>query len=84
MLAGQLRSYASGAMQLIDALVRANRDFDFMLLPTAGHTPDSNHYGVRRIWDYLVTHLQGNTPPAGFQLSCSAEFALAQINAGKA
>ena len=66
-----------GSLQLVNALVRENRDFDFLLLPQGGHAvTHSMHYGLRRIWDYLVIHLQGKSPPSNFRLSSGAEIAI--------
>ena len=47
-----------------DALMNANKDFDFLLLPHAhhGYGKDSN-YVMRRRWDYFVQHLLQATPP---------------------
>lgn len=68
--------HLSGALQLVDALVKNNKDFDLILLPNGGHSWDSNRYGLRRVWDYLVIHLQGNEPPADFKLQSGFEFAM--------
>jgi len=50
-----------------DALIKANKDFDFLLLPNArhGYGGDRN-YIMRRRWDYFVQHLLGATPPKEF------------------
>ena len=53
--------------RLIDALQKANKDFDLLLLPNDGH--EISNYALRRSWDYLVTHLQGETPPKEFKLT---------------
>lgn len=47
-----------------DALIKANKDFDFILLPNArhGYGKDS-YYIMRRRWDYFVQHLKQGTPP---------------------
>ena len=52
-----------------DALIKANKDFDFLLLPNArhGYGTDSN-YIMRRRWDYFVQHLLGATPPKEFKI----------------
>ena len=53
-----------------DALIKANKDFDFLLLPNArhGYGKDS-YYIMRRRWDYFVQHLLGATPPKEFQIT---------------
>jgi dipeptidyl aminopeptidase/acylaminoacyl peptidase len=47
-----------------DALIKANKDFDFLLLPNAHHGyGKDNYYIMRRRWDYFVQHLLQATPP---------------------
>ena len=54
---------------VVDALVKANKDFDLLLLPHARHGFGvDSHYVMRRRWDYFVRHLQGVEPPAQFEL----------------
>lgn len=54
---------------VIDALMKANKDFDFILLPNArhGYGADRN-YIMRRRWDYFIQHLMKATPPKEFKL----------------
>ena len=54
-------------LQVVDALVKANKDFDLLLLPHAHHGfgRDSN-YVMRRRWDYFVRNLLGAEPPREF------------------
>ncbi|WP_297173298.1 DPP IV N-terminal domain-containing protein [Thermomonas sp.] len=54
---------------VVDALVKANKDFDLLLLPHArhGYGMDS-YYVMRRRWDYFVRNLLGATPPKEFEL----------------
>ncbi|MBC7895778.1 MAG: DPP IV N-terminal domain-containing protein [Cytophagaceae bacterium] len=49
---------------VVDALIKAGKDFDLLMLPNArhGYGSDSN-YMMRRRWDYFVTNLMGATPP---------------------
>lgn len=58
---------SSGMFQLVDALVRENKNFDTLILPNGGHLFREG-YQLRRAWDYMVTHLQGNQPPTNFTL----------------
>jgi dipeptidyl aminopeptidase/acylaminoacyl peptidase len=54
---------------LADALIRANRDFDLLIVPNAGHQVlTSSVYALRRMWDYFVTHLLGAAPPQDFKI----------------
>jgi dipeptidyl aminopeptidase/acylaminoacyl peptidase len=52
-------------LQVVDALIKNNKDFDFLLLPNVGHSPLGVHggYALRRTWDYLVENLMGMNPP---------------------
>lgn len=65
-----------GVLQLTDALVRENKDFDLVILPNGGHGRFSDHYGLRRMWDYLVRHLLEIEPPKDFILKNGLEYAL--------
>lgn len=53
---------------VVDALIKANKDFDLLLLPNRGHGFGNEPYMVRRRWDYFVRHLLGAEPPAGYEL----------------
>jgi len=66
-------------IQVIDALIRANRDFDLLLIPNAGHAMMDNMYFRRRRWDYFVQHLLGLTPPAGYKLTTRGRY---EFNSG--
>ena len=60
-----------GTLLVVDALVKANKDFDLLLLPQARHGFGSGATGMyvtRRRWDYFVEHLMGATPPRQYQL----------------
>ncbi len=54
---------------VVEALIRANKDFDLLILPNAGHAPgEATGYFSRRQWDYFVTHLLGMRPPEGYRV----------------
>ncbi len=54
---------------VVDALVKANKDFDLLLLPHAHHGYGiDSYYVMRRRWDYFVRYLQGAQPPHEFAL----------------
>src|SRR5262245_3280697 len=48
--------------RLCDALIKAGKDFDFVMVPGAGHGM-GGPYGQRRLQDYFVRHLKGEEPP---------------------
>lgn len=50
-------------LQLIDALISANKDFDLIVLPNRGHGYANESYKLRRTWDFFVRHLHGMEPP---------------------
>jgi dipeptidyl aminopeptidase/acylaminoacyl peptidase len=52
----------SSTFQVVDALIKAGKTFDFLFLPGAGHT-EGGQYGERRRWDFFVEHLLGAEPP---------------------
>ena len=53
--------------QLIDALIKANKDFDLLVLPNRNHTSAYlDPYATRHRWDYFVKNLLGVEPPAGY------------------
>lgn len=54
-------------MRFVDALIRANKNFDMLIVPNQGHGERGNVYITRRRWDYFVRYLLGVTPPA-FQI----------------
>jgi dipeptidyl aminopeptidase/acylaminoacyl peptidase len=52
-----------------DALMKAGKDFDMLMLPHARHGFGADSpYIMRRRWDYFVQHLQGNVPPKEYQI----------------
>jgi len=56
-------------MLLIDALEKANKDYDLVIFPYATHGYGSNTlYMMRRRWDYFVKNLLGKEPPKEYLL----------------
>ena len=53
----------SSTLQVVNALIEADKDFDFLLVPGAGHGSGGS-FGVRKRNDYFVRHLLGVEPPA--------------------
>jgi dipeptidyl aminopeptidase/acylaminoacyl peptidase len=54
---------------LVDALIKANKTFDMLILPDATHDLTGNPYVIRRTWDYFVEHLMGAKPPAEYTIA---------------
>ena len=53
---------------VVDELIKANKDFDLLMLPNRGHGFGNEPYMVRRRWDYFVRYLLGAEPPKDYQL----------------
>ncbi len=53
---------------VVDELIKANKDFDLIMLPNRGHGFGNEPYMVRRRWDYFVRYLLGAEPPQGYEL----------------
>jgi dipeptidyl aminopeptidase/acylaminoacyl peptidase len=49
-------------LRVVDALIRAGKDFDFVMVPNADHGL-GGAYGMRRLQDFFVRHLHGVEPP---------------------
>jgi dipeptidyl aminopeptidase/acylaminoacyl peptidase len=46
-----------------DALIKADKDFDMLLIPNSGHGFAPANYVMRRRWDYFVKYLLDAEPP---------------------
>lgn len=54
---------------VVDALTKANKDFDLLIFPNARHGYGPlNNYMMRRRWDYFVKHLLGAEPPKEYEI----------------
>ncbi len=49
-------------LRLADALIKAGKDFDLLVVPGLGHS-NGGAYGQRRLQDFFVRHLHGVSPP---------------------
>ena len=52
----------ASTMQVVHALVKADKDFDLLVVPGAGHGAGDTPYGLRRTRDFFVRHLLGVEP----------------------
>ncbi|HEX6694693.1 MAG TPA: DPP IV N-terminal domain-containing protein [Longimicrobiales bacterium] len=60
-------------LAVVDALIKANKDFDLLMIPNAGHGYGSaSNYMMRRRWDYFVKNLLGVEPPKEFNFNANA------------
>ena len=54
---------------MVDALVKANKDFDLLMLPNQRHGyGNASNYMTRRRWDCFVHYLLGAETPVNYVL----------------
>ena len=54
---------------VVEALIKANKDFDLIMLPNQAHGYGTmGNYMMRRRWDYFVRHLLGAEPPKEYEI----------------
>ena len=57
----------SSTMQVVNALIQANKTFDLLVMPGeehgGGRRGPSAAYGDRKMWDFFVHNLHGTEPP---------------------
>ena len=53
---------------VVNELIKANKDFDLLLLPNRSHGFGNEPYMIRRRWDYFVRYLMGVEPPKEYEL----------------
>jgi len=59
----------NNTLLVVDALIKANKDFDLLMIPNAAHGyGNAANYMTRRRWDYFVRNLLGLEPPKDFVL----------------
>ncbi len=61
-------------MLVVEALEKANKDYDLVIFPNAGHGFGTlSPYMMRRRWDYFVKNLLGAEPPKEYQLETKTD-----------
>ncbi|PYR73622.1 MAG: S9 family peptidase [Acidobacteria bacterium] len=63
----------SNTLVLVDELIKANKDFDLLLMPNRHHGYAAEPYMIRRRWDYFVRNLLGAEPPPNYELRPPAQ-----------
>lgn len=60
---------------VVDALIKANKDFDLIMFPHArhGYGEAGSLYMTRRRWDYFVRHLLNANPPPEYELKSKSD-----------
>ena len=61
--------HPSSTLLVVEALIEAEKDFDLLVLPNAGHGFGNRRYFMKRRWDYFVEHLKNLAPPAEFRFA---------------
>lgn len=60
----------SNTLLVVDALIKAGKDFDLIMIPNARHGyGNASWYMTRRRWDYFVKNLLGAEPPKEYVLT---------------
>ncbi|MFC1725057.1 DPP IV N-terminal domain-containing protein [candidate division KSB1 bacterium] len=55
-------------MRLAGELIKANKDFDLLIVPNATHGLSRDRYFIRKRWDYFVKHLLNVEPPKEYDI----------------
>jgi hypothetical protein len=67
----------SSTMQVVNALIKANKTFDLLVMPGeehgAGRRGPSAAYGDRKMWDFFVHNLLGAEPPQWNARDCRCD-----------
>ena len=54
----------ASTMQVVEALIKANKDFELIVFPSGGHGIGSSPYGIRRMKDFFIRSLGVPVPKA--------------------
>jgi dipeptidyl aminopeptidase/acylaminoacyl peptidase len=63
----------NNTLLVVNELIKANKDFDLLMLPNRGHGFGNESYMVRRRWDYFVKYLLGAEPPREYRMHSPAD-----------
>lgn len=61
--------HPSNTLLVVQALIEAEKDFDLLVLPDAGHGFGNSRYFMKKRWDYFLRHLAGQEPVADFRFA---------------
>jgi dipeptidyl aminopeptidase/acylaminoacyl peptidase len=69
----------NNTLLVVDALIKANKDFDLLMIPNARHGyGPASLYMMRRRWDYFVKNLLGAEPPKEYVIKPTPDPRMAQ------
>jgi dipeptidyl aminopeptidase/acylaminoacyl peptidase len=60
--------HPASTIKVVDELIKANKDFDLLIMPNRHHFMMEDPYFIRRRWDYFVDHLTDDQPVSGYQI----------------
>ncbi len=64
----------NNTLLVVDALIKANKDFDLLVIPNAKHGyGPASQYMTRRRWDYFVRYLADAVPPVEYEMKPYSE-----------
>ncbi|MEO7963584.1 MAG: prolyl oligopeptidase family serine peptidase, partial [Gemmatimonadaceae bacterium] len=63
--------HPSMTFKLVDALIKAGKDFDMLVIPDAEH--GLPQYSIKKRWDYFVRWLMGAEPDRDYHLTTCEE-----------
>jgi dipeptidyl-peptidase 4 len=71
----------NNTLLVVDALIKANKDFDLLLIPNVPHGYKyATGYMTRRRWDYFVRNLAGGVPPYEYKMKPYSEVESVVLN----
>jgi dipeptidyl-peptidase 4 len=59
---------AGQILQFVSTLIKENKDFDFLYLPSRDHQFIGDAYVMRRDWDFMVRNLLERQPPPDYRI----------------
>ncbi|MDD4515577.1 S9 family peptidase [Massilibacteroides sp.] len=62
----------ASTMQVVNALIKANKDFDLVVIPGAHHTMGED-FGEHKRYDFFVRHLLNTNPPKWDEITTNKE-----------
>lgn len=65
--------HPANSQQLADALLKAGKDFELLLVPGADHGVGGVGVAAKRTWDHLVRHLRQEQPPTDAKVRGAVE-----------
>ena len=58
----------SATLRLVDALIKADKNFEMLIMPNQTHSLGRHPYFIRKRWNFFVEHLLDVKPPEDFRI----------------